>query len=222
MTTKLVLLGDSGVGKTLFLHAATKAKPGSVTGSSIFKVTQFTIGVDFCTTTRPLADNEAITLQVWDTAGQERFHAVSTCYMRGASAILLFYAVNDRASFDNLGKRWLHRIQDLGSARRPPPVFLVGTKTDLPASKHVVADDEASAMSAALGAKLSLRTSALSSNGNYARTTLDIVAAYLVKTGCAYPDSGPNTKVRRHRPHPGIVVLDADDVPSNAKRRCAC
>lgn len=220
MTTKLVLLGDSGVGKTLFLHAATHANPLSVTGSSIHKQTQFTIGVDFATTTRPLPNGEQITLQVWDTAGQERFHAVSTCYMRGASAILLFYAVDNRASFENVYERWASRIADMIADRRyAPPLFLIGTKCDLPVSRHVVDENEGEKMRGTLRAEASLRTSALSSNGNYARTTLNIVAAHLVRAGRAFPDSAP----RNARRTPNVVILDDASVPaSNARRQCAC
>jgi len=225
MATKLVLLGDSGVGKTLFLHAATTANPLSVTGQSIFKHTQFTIGVDFCTTTRPLPSGEQITLQVWDTAGQERFHAVSTCYMRGASAILLFYAVNSRPSFDSVHERWAGKLADMAAGgRRTPPLFLVGTKCDLPPAAHAVSETDAEQLRDTLSAEASLRTSALLSNGNYARTTLNIVAAHLVRTGRAFADDdgGAPAKLRRT---PGIVVLDnepPDAWSSNAQRRCQC
>lgn len=223
MSTKVVLLGDSGVGKSLFLHAATNAKPESVTGSSIVVPMQSTIGVDFISTTRPLPNNEYITLSVWDTAGQEKFQAVSACYMRGASAIMLFYAVNDRTSFTNVARRWAHKIHDTVCHRRPPPIFLVATKCDLPADEQLVSDDEAELMCRRVRAAGVLRTSAVSNNGNYARTTLNIVAAHLVRTGYAFADSAPGKRVRPAR-RADVVILESDGraIASNASRRCAC
>ncbi|KAL5130223.1 Ras-related protein RABE1a [Glycine soja] len=89
---KLLLIGDSGVGKSCLL---LRFSDGSFTTSFIT-----TIGIDFKIRTIEL-DGKRIKLQIWDTAGQERFRTITTAYYRGAMGILLVYDVTDEASFNS-------------------------------------------------------------------------------------------------------------------------
>jgi GTPase SAR1 family protein len=90
---KLLLIGDSGVGKSCCL---LRFSEDSFTPSFIT-----TIGIDFKIRTIDL-DGKRVKLQIWDTAGQERFRTITTAYYRGAMGILLVYDVTDQRSFDSM------------------------------------------------------------------------------------------------------------------------
>merc|ERR1711981_738989 len=97
---KLLLIGDSGVGKScLLLRFADDTYAESYIS---------TIGVDFKIRTIQL-EGKTIKLQIWDTAGQERFRTISSCY-RGAHGIIVVYDITDGDSFANV-KQWLEEIQ---------------------------------------------------------------------------------------------------------------
>jgi Ras-related protein Rab-8A len=89
---KLLLIGDSGVGKSCLL---LRFSDDTFTTSFIT-----TIGIDFKIRIIEL-DNRLIKLQIWDTAGQERFRTITTAYYRGAMGILLVYDVTDESSFNS-------------------------------------------------------------------------------------------------------------------------
>jgi Ras-related protein Rab-8A len=100
MQVRLLMIGDSGVGKTCVLRqmADSSFSPTFIT----------TIGVDFRIKNITL-DQKRLKLQVWDTAGQERFRTITTSYFRGAQGILLVYDVTDRGSF-NAVRNWRGQI----------------------------------------------------------------------------------------------------------------
>jgi len=102
---KLLLIGDSGVGKScLLLRFCDDAwTPSFIT----------TIGIDFKIRTIEL-DGKRIKLQIWDTAGQERFRTITTAYYRGAMGILLVYDVTDERSFHNI-RTWHANIEQHAS-----------------------------------------------------------------------------------------------------------
>jgi Ras-related protein Rab-8A len=101
MQVKLLLIGESGVGKTCLLlrYANESFSPTFIT----------TIGIDFKIKNIQV-DNKRIKLQIWDTAGQERFRTITTSYFRGAQGILLVYDVTDRHSFIAI-KTWSQQIK---------------------------------------------------------------------------------------------------------------
>jgi len=115
----LVLIGDSGVGKSCLLLRFADDK---WTDSYIS-----TIGVDFKIRTIEL-DGKTIKLQIWDTAGQERFRTISSTYYRGAHGIIVVYDITNLDSFNNV-KRWLTEIDKY--ARENVNKLLVGNKLDL-------------------------------------------------------------------------------------------
>ena len=98
---KLLLIGDSGVGKSCLL---LRFSDDQFTTSFIT-----TIGIDFKIRTVDL-DGSRVKLQIWDTAGQERFRTITTAYYRGAMGILLTYDVTDEQSFDNV-RNWMRNIE---------------------------------------------------------------------------------------------------------------
>ncbi|XP_075755972.1 ras-related protein Rab-26 isoform X1 [Pelodiscus sinensis] len=91
---KVMLVGDSGVGKTCLL---VRFKDGAFLAGSFIS----TVGIDFRNKVLNV-DGVKVKLQIWDTAGQERFRSVTHAYYRDAHALLLLYDVTNRASFDNI------------------------------------------------------------------------------------------------------------------------
>nr|CAD7587815.1 unnamed protein product [Timema genevievae] len=100
---KLLLIGDSGVGKTCILF---RFSDDAFTTTFIS-----TIGIDFKIKTVELRGKK-IKLQIWDTAGQERFHTITTSYYRGAMGIMLVYDITNEKSFENIVK-WLRNIDEI-------------------------------------------------------------------------------------------------------------
>lgn len=102
---KLLLIGDSGVGKTCLL---VRFSDDAYNNTFIS-----TIGIDFKIKTVEV-DGKKIKLQIWDTAGQERFHTITTSYYRGAMGIMLVYDITQEKTYDNIAK-WLRNIQEHAS-----------------------------------------------------------------------------------------------------------
>ncbi|XP_026194593.1 ras-related protein Rab-11B [Cyclospora cayetanensis] len=117
---KIVLIGDSGVGKSNMLSRFTRDEFNLESKS--------TIGVEFATKSVYLDEGKVIKAQIWDTAGQERYRAITSAYYRGAVGALLVYDITKRQSFDNV-ERWLKELRD--HADPNIVILLVGNKSDL-------------------------------------------------------------------------------------------
>eukprot|EP01120_Amphizonella_sp_Union-15-10_P011241 TRINITY_DN4717_c0_g1_i2.p1 TRINITY_DN4717_c0_g1~~TRINITY_DN4717_c0_g1_i2.p1 ORF type:complete len:188 (-),score=23.71 TRINITY_DN4717_c0_g1_i2:99-662(-) len=116
---KLLLIGDSAVGKTCLLSRFAE--------KVYTEVFNPTIGVDFKVRSLTL-DGTELKLQIWDTAGTERFRSVTTSYYRGAHGIILVYDITNQESFSNIQK-WLQEIERFGGDSVLK--LLVGNKVDL-------------------------------------------------------------------------------------------
>jgi len=116
---KLLMIGDSGVGKSCLLvrFADDMFIPSFIT----------TIGIDFKIKT-VVINNKRIKLQIWDTAGQEKFRTITTAYYRGAMGILLVYDVTDEQSFLNV-RNWIRSIEE--NAPDNVEKILIGNKCDM-------------------------------------------------------------------------------------------
>jgi len=130
MQIKLLMIGDSGVGKTCLLlrYANDSFSPTFIT----------TIGIDFKIKNIQL-DGKRIKLQIWDTAGQERFRTITTSYFRGAQGILLVYDVTDRNSFTSI-RNWVAQIQMHADVNVNK--ILIGNKCDVPADQRAISFEE--------------------------------------------------------------------------------
>jgi len=120
---KILLIGDSGVGKSALLN---RYRDEFYSDNYIS-----TIGVDFKVKTIQL-DGMTIKLQIWDTAGQERFKSITSSYYRGAQAIVCVFDLTDLLTFRNLEHIWIPEVDKVSEIRPTKPIiFYVGTKCDL-------------------------------------------------------------------------------------------
>ncbi|KAN0035994.1 hypothetical protein ACTA71_005292 [Dictyostelium dimigraforme] len=160
---KIVIIGDSAVGKSNLLNRFTR--------NEFAEKTKATIGVDFGTKSIEI-DNKIITAQCWDTAGQERFRAVTSGYYRGAVGAMIVYDITSKISFKNV-TRWLNELREM--AEQDILIMMVGNKSDLEMSREVPTKE---AQAFAESNKISfLETSALSStnvNQSFERLLTDI------------------------------------------------
>lgn len=123
---RLVMIGDSGVGKTAILLRYS---------DNMFNTSFITtIGIDFRIKTIEL-NGRRVKLQIWDTAGQEQFHSVASSYYRNAHGIMLVYDVTRPESFIHISK-WVNNI----GANAPTNVkrVLIGNKCDVPEAKRAI------------------------------------------------------------------------------------
>jgi Ras-related protein Rab-7A len=127
---KVIILGDSGVGKTSLMNQYISKK-----FNSQYKAT---IGADFLTKEIQI-DSKTITMQIWDTAGQERFQSLGVAFYRGADCCCLVYDVNNIKSFDNLDS-WRDEFLLQSSPKNPDgfPFIVIGNKTDVDTGKREV------------------------------------------------------------------------------------
>ena len=125
----MVIIGDSGVGKSNLLSRFTR--------NEFHLDSKSTIGVEFAT--RSIQhDGKIIKAQIWDTAGQERYRAITSAYYRGAVGALLVYDISKRLTFENV-ERWLKELRT--HADPSIVVMLVGNKCDLKHLQAVLTDD---------------------------------------------------------------------------------
>jgi Ras-related protein Rab-1A len=175
---KLLLIGDSGVGKSCLL---LRFADTTYTDSYIS-----TIGVDFKIRTLEI-DGKTVKLQIWDTAGQERFRTITSSYYRGAHGIIVVYDVTDKVSFNNV-KQWLGEIDRY--ACQSVNKLLVGNKADL-VEKKVVDYNEAKEFAEGLQISF-LETSAKSAqNVEEAFMTMTRQIKERVSRGVDNPAKGP-------------------------------
>jgi len=126
---KVIILGDSGVGKTSLMNQYVNNR-----FSTQYKAT---IGADFLTKDITI-DNKMVTIQIWDTAGQERFQSLGVAFYRGADCCVLTYDITNSNSFKSL-ETWRDEFLVQASPRDPEnfPFVLLGNKIDNEAKRAV-------------------------------------------------------------------------------------
>ena len=128
---KVLLLGDSTVGKTCFLLRYC---------DKTFQDAHLsTIGLDYRVKTMTLKNNKNIKLQIWDTAGQDRFRAITKNYYKGANGIILIYDVTNLQTYENV-KNWITQIRE--ETNPNVVIYLAGNKIDIPEEERVVKTEE--------------------------------------------------------------------------------
>jgi len=147
---KIVLLGDTGVGKTSIVLRYVEQRFSNTSTP--------TIGASFLTKTIWVNENR-IKLQLWDTAGQERFRSLAPMYYRGAAAALLVYDVTDEESFEQV-KDWVKELRH--NSTDDVIIAIVGNQVDKPYRK--ISAEAASEYGQSIGAK-TFETSAKKNTG---------------------------------------------------------
>lgn len=194
---KLVLIGDSGVGKSCLL---LRFADDNFTDSYIS-----TIGVDFRFRTINIQD-KTVKLQIWDTAGQERFRTITSAYYRGADGIIMVYDVTSSESFDHV-EEWLSEVDRY--ANENTSKLLVGNKADLIEEK-VVPEEDAQRFAENIGISF-LETSAKTATN--VDTAFLTMANELIKNKVENEGSGEGKK-------PEKSVLHT--LPKRKAKPCAC
>ncbi|OHT01478.1 Ras-related protein RIC1 [Tritrichomonas foetus] len=125
---KLLVVGESGVGKTCMLlrFADNKFEENFLS----------TIGVDF-KVKEIMVDDKKVKLQIWDSAGQERFRNITASYYRNCSAIIIVYDITNHDSFDRV-QQW---VTDVRGFVPDAPLLLVGNKCDLEEDRKVTIEE---------------------------------------------------------------------------------
>ena len=147
LSFKLIVIGDTGVGKSCLTVKATKGKFDSLYSP--------TIGFDFMTFFTKIEDT-VIKLQIWDTCGQEVYRSLINSFYHNSSIAILVYAIDNEESFKNLNL-WLNEIKTNGSPDMN--VFLIGNKADLEDNREIP-KEEAEKFAKNNNMKLFLETSA--------------------------------------------------------------
>ena len=127
---KVLLLGDTTVGKTCFLM--------KYTDKTFQDVHISTIGLDYRLKSMVLKSGKNIKLQIWDTAGQDRFRAITKNYYKGANGIILIYDVTSPKTYDNV-KNWVTQIREEASPN--VVVYLCGNKIDMEDDRKIKEED---------------------------------------------------------------------------------
>jgi len=159
---KIVLVGDSGVGKTNLLSAAERYAKGEPMTEPV-ESQRATVGVEFTSMTFEAADGKRIKAQIWDTAGQERYRAITRSHYRRAAGALLVYDVTNPESFANAQNIWLPELLNAAQDEKTMKecIMMVGNKTDLTARIGAEGQDaKASQMDLTMNFRTSARTGA--------------------------------------------------------------
>lgn len=201
MLFKIILIGDSGVGKTSILMRFSD----DVYSDSYIS----TIGVDFKTKMIQLDSGKIVKMQLWDTAGQERFRTITSSYYRGAHGIIIVYDVCDAKSFDNVSQ-WKQEIIRANASN--VPVLLVGNKADVAASVRQVTYEKGKAKADEMNANF-IEMSAKTSKGVFEAfsTIVEQIRSKMVK------DILEGLQVQKN-----IVNKPLIDVPKPHKKKDGC
>jgi len=196
---KLLLIGDSGVGKSCLL---LRFADDTYTETYIS-----TIGVDFKIRTIEI-DGKVIKLQIWDTAGQERFRTITSSYYRGAHGIIVVYDVTDDESFQAV-ERWMHEIERY--AGNDVNKMMVGNKCDLVAKKKV---EYATAKEFADNNGIPFFETSAKDNQNVENAFMDLTREIKKRMAANNHLAGKN--------NPDTVNMKGKSLNTAQKEKCAC
>lgn len=193
---KVVLLGDSGVGKSSlvlrFVADNFKVDGDATIGASYMgKILQF--------------NDKMIKFNIWDTAGQERYHSLAKMYYRDANAAIMVYDITKRDSFEGL-KRWYKELQEFGP--KDIVITIAGNKEDL-VETEAVSQEEAKEFARSIGA-LYKKTSAKTNYG------VEQVFRDIATKMC------PDLDTQSPQQKKGTVALTAKPVASSGGKKKCC
>ena len=158
---KILLLGDSSVGKSCLLLRYCQ--------EAFQELHLATIGLDFRLKTITLENNRVLKIQIWDSAGQDRFQSITKNYYKGANGILLVFDITDKSSFEHI-RNWIEQIKE--EAAEKIVIYLVGNKIDKN-DQRVVNYDEGKKLAEEF--KLKYYETSARTNENVDSTFLDLI-----------------------------------------------
>ncbi|XP_056604391.1 ras-related protein Rab-19-like [Triplophysa dalaica] len=205
---KIILIGDSNVGKTCVVQSFK---------TGLYSERQHnTIGVDFTVRTLHI-HGKRVKMQVWDTAGQERFRTITQSYYRSAHGAMITYDITRRATFDSVS-RWIHEVQQFGATN--VLMALIGNKRDLEDERQVPFED-ACRLADERGVVAALETSAKDSQ-SIEEAFVMIAQELLLRNGMKITQEGSRHDSTR-------VILRTDSRPldhltpdTTDKKSCDC
>ena len=182
-TIKILLIGDSGVGKSSIMLKFVEEDYKSEYAC--------TIGVDFKSIPITTTNNNYIKLLIWDTAGQERFQTITHIYYRGSNIVIIIYDITNRITFENI-EIWLKEIEKYA----PDNIIkiLVGNKSDIE-NKRKVSKEEAEIFSTQNGFVKYYETSA-KEDKNIEEMFMFIGNYYVLKTQKLIPTVNSNPTIK--------------------------
>ena len=192
---KILMIGESGVGKTCIIQRFNKNE---------FSLTHLsTIAIDFKMKVVSVGD-EKIKMQIWDTAGQERFNTLTAGFFKGSDGIILCYSITDNKSFENINK-WMAQIKSL--APIDVKVLLVGNKTDLE-DERKISMEQGKEMADKYGIQL---FEASAKTGENVTEVFQRMAELVLEKVMANPRSEDSTRK---------IGGDGDNLGSSKKKKC--
>ena len=129
LSFKLIVIGDSGVGKSCLTNNAIK--------NTFDESYNATVGFEFCVFNVKIND-KVVKLQIWDTCGQELYRSLITNFYRNSSLAIIVYAINSKESFDNI-EMWLRELRT--HSNPDAKIFLIGNKVDLENQREVTKEE---------------------------------------------------------------------------------
>ncbi|XP_022986937.1 ras-related protein Rab11C-like [Cucurbita maxima] len=203
---KIVLIGDSGVGKSNILSRFTR--------NEFCLESKSTIGVEFSTRTLQV-EGKTVKAQIWDTAGQERYRAITSAYYRGAVGALLVYDLTKRPTFENV-QRWLRELRDHADSNIV--IVMIGNKSDL-SHLRSVSEDDGQSMAEKEGLSF-IETSALDATNidKAFQTILTEIYHIISKKALAAKEAAAASVTR---PSQGTTI-DVSDTTGDSDRKGCC
>ncbi|XP_076152296.1 ras-related protein Rab-19-like [Alosa pseudoharengus] len=198
---KIILIGDSNVGKTCVVQSFK---------SGLFSERQQnTIGVDFTVRTLTI-QGKKVKMQVWDTAGQERFRTITQSYYRSAHAALIAYDVTRHATFHSV-THWVREVQTFGATN--VLLTLIGNKCDLEEQRQV-SFEEACSLAEDYGMLAAFETSAKEAR-NIEEVFVLMAEELLARNGMPLDTSSHhgNTQHTLMRNNSRAIITPADEKP---------
>ena len=198
ITYKILILGDSTVGKTAFI---VRFCEGKFEEDSLTK-----IGLDSKVKFISRQDKK-IQLQIWDTAGQERFRSLSKSWYKGADGILLMYDISNYDSFKHI-KNWINDIKtNISIPFEKLALIVIGHKSDLPDEKRKVDKNDIQTFENSHGIKIIEASAKIDKNVNESMIALIDKMLELgvgkIKTGDEDEDDNKNLSLKKTKKKKG-------------------
>ena len=197
---KLILIGDSSVGKSNILLQYLKGKFDANSKA--------TVGVEFGTKNIEI-NNKKIKIQIWDTAGQERYRSITSAYYRGAKGAFIVYDITRKETFDNIDK-WVADLKNNGDDNIS--IVLIGNKSDLD-EKREISKEEGVQKSEEFKTAF-METSAL--NGDNIDKAFDELIEQIYQNNCSMIDEGDKVEIEEK----GVNLNEEKEDNKSIKDKC--